>query len=90
MKMKMMKLTHVSRWEELSYRGKKRLKNSLRILASIQTDFVDVTYELRKQVQDLKQVVAELTALNSALFSFSPQGTTKFQEGDKKYKNIKI
>ena len=35
--------------------------------ATVQTDFVDVMDELRKQVQDLKQVVAELTALKNQL-----------------------
>ena len=35
--------------------------------ATVQTDFEDVTDELRKQVQDLKQVVAELTALKNQL-----------------------
>ena len=35
--------------------------------ATVQTDFVYVTEELRKQVQDLKQVVAELTALKHQL-----------------------
>ena len=35
--------------------------------ATVQTDFVYVTEELRKQVQDLKQLVAELTALKNQL-----------------------
>ena len=35
--------------------------------AAVQTYFVDVTDELRKQVQDLKQVVTELTALKHQL-----------------------
>ena len=35
--------------------------------ATVQTDFVDVTVELRKQVQHLKQAVSELTALKNQL-----------------------